>query len=284
MLGYTRQAYYDHHKHHVRQQYQEEIILQEVLKQRSLQSKVGTRKLLVMMQEFARGHKIDMGRDRLFTLLREHNLLVRKRKTRARTTFSKHMFRKYKNLIRGFTPQAPNQLWVSDITYIGTVDGFAYLSLVTDAYSRKIMGYCLSQTLEAAGSIQALQMALSDITAKGLIHHSDRGVQYCCNEYVQILKTNGIKISMSENGDPLENAIAERVNGILKMELLDDDYVHFNAAVASVEKSVMIYNKIRLHSSCDMLTPEIAHQRLGPLKKHWKNYYKKKEVITAVPD
>ena len=258
--------------------------MQEVLKQRSLQSKVGTRKLLVMMQAFARGHKIDMGRDRLFTLLRERNLLVRKRKTRARTTFSKHMFRKYKNLIRGFTPQAPNQLWVSDITYIGTVDGFAYLSLVTDAYSRKIMGYCLSQTLEAAGSIQALQMALSDITAKGLIHHSDRGVQYCCNEYVQILKTNGIKISMSENGDPLENAIAERVNGILKVELLNDDYVHFNAAVASVEKSVMIYNKIRLHSSCDMLTPEMAHQRAGPLKKHWKNYYKKKEVITAVPD
>jgi putative transposase len=279
LLGYTRQAFYGYQQHHLRQHYEDELIIQQVLKHRILQPKTGARKLLLMLTGFAREHQFELGRDRFFDLLREHGLLIRKRKRKAQTTFSKHMFRKHKNLIREFVPLAPNQLWVSDITYITTSKGFSYLSLVTDAYSRKIMGFCLYPTLNAMGSINALIMALgngSNLT--NLIHHSDRGVQYCCCDYVKILTDKTVRISMTENSDPLENAIAERVNGILKDELLKEKYVDFKEAKSSVAAAILIYNSLRLHSSCDMLTPDIAHQRKGPLKRHWKSYYKKKEV------
>lgn len=284
LLGYTRQAFYGYRQHWLQEVFEAEIIVQQVLKHRGLQPRIGTRKLLVMMQDFVKEHHIALGRDGLFNLLREHDLLIRKRKRKARTTFSKHWYKKYKNLIRSFESLAPNLLWVSDITYIVIADGFAYLSLITDAYSKKIMGFYLSKTLEATGSIKALQMALSNCTdTANLIHHSDRGVQYCSTDYVTILNDKSIKISMTENGDPLENAIAERVNGILKDELLQEKYIHFEEAQNSVAKSISIYNAIRPHSSCDMLTPQVAHQKQGVLKKHWKNYYKKKEVIMAAP-
>ena len=159
-----------------------------------------------------------------FSLLLDRGLLITKRKRRGCvTTFSRHRFIKYPNLIRDFIAIAPNQLWVSDITYIHLKDGFAYLSLITDAYSRKIVGFYLCRDLSAQGSLKALKMALTNNPDRiGLIHHSDRGVQYCCNEYVKMLSAkNKIKISMTENGDPLENAIAERVNGILKQEWLE---------------------------------------------------------------
>ncbi len=155
-----------------------------------------------------------------------------------------------------------NQLWVSDITYITLSDGFAYLSLITDAYSRKITGFSLHKTLEAAGSIKALKMALQTLPKEhDLIHHSDRGVQYCCNDYVKLLEKRNIKISMTENGDPLENAIAERVNGILKDELLEDTYAGFEAAEQAIAVAVSIYNHQRLHSSIDYLTPVEAHNK-----------------------
>jgi len=284
LLGYTRQAFYGYKQHWLREIFETEIIVQQVLKHRQWQPRIGTRKLIVMMQGFAKEHQINLGRDGLFDLLREHNLLIRKRRRKAQTTFSKHWYKKYKNLIRGFEPLAPNLLWVSDITYIVIADGFAYLSLITDAYSKKIMGFYLSKTLEATGSIKALQMALDNCKDTGnLIHHSDRGVQYCSTDYVKILNDKSIKISMTENGDPLENAIAERVNGILKDELLQEKYISFDEAQKSVAKSISIYNALRPHSSCDMLTPQMAHQKEGLLKKHWKNYYKKKEVIMAAP-
>lgn len=249
-----------------------------------MQGKVGARKLLLMMKDFASGHNIEVGRDRFFMLLREQGLLVRKFKRQPRTTMSQHMFRKYKNLTRGMSPSGPNQLWVSDITYICTANKFVYLSLVTDAYSRKIIGYCLSTTLEASGSVKALEMALDGVTIPvGLIHHSDRGFQYCCNEYVQLLLSKDIRISMTENGDPLENAIAERVNGILKTELLTEIYRDFDSAKRAVDAAIATYNSVRLHSSCDMLTPDVAHLGYGQLKRHWKSYYKKKEVNYQVP-
>ena len=276
LLGYSRQAYYDHQKHHCKQQYEEELVIQEVLRHRRLQGSVGTRKLLLMIKDFTQNHHIDLGRDRFFSLLREQGLLVRARKRKAVTTFSHHLYRKYKNLIRDYSPLAPNLLWVSDITYITTKTGFSYLSLITDAYSRKIVGHCLFPTLAAAGSVKALEMALlNNKTGSNLIHHSDRGIQYCCDDYVSRLNKMDIKISMTENGDPLENAIAERVNGILKTELLQDVYQDFNAAKEGVTAAIEIYNSVRLHSSCDMLTPEAAHLKSGPLKKHWKNYYRK---------
>lgn len=280
LLGYTRQAFYGYQKHRLIQHYQDELVIQEVLKHRILQPCVGARKLLIMMKDFAKEHQFDLGRDNFFNLLRAHTLLIRKRKRKAQTTFSKHRFWKYKNLINGLRPLSPNQLWVSDITYIGTADCFSYLSLVTDAYSRKIIGFYLSPTLEAIGPLKALEMAFNyagDIF--NLIHHSDRGVQYCCYEYVKILTGKNVLISMTENGDPLENAIAERINGILKEELLKVSYDDFNQAQIGVARAVLTYNSLRPHSSCDMLTPDVAHQREGELKRHWKSYYKKKEVL-----
>jgi len=285
LLGYTRQAFYGYHQHHQQEAFETELIVQEVVRHRRLQPRLGTRKLLVLLQDFVKEHHISMGRDALFDLLREHHLLIRKRKSRkAQTTFSKHWYRKYKSLIRDFEPLAPDLLWVSDITYIIVAGSFAYLSLVTDAYSRKVVGFYLYQTLEATGCIRALQMALNNCNdTTNLIHHSDRGVQYCSHDYVKLLEDHNIHISMTENGDPLENAIAERVNGILKGELLQEQYNSFEAAQKSVAISISVYNTLRPHSSCAMLTPQVAHQRQGLLKKHWKNYYKQKEVVMPAP-
>ncbi len=284
LLGYSRQAYYGKNNHHLQQVYEAELVLQQVLKHRQQQPKIGTRKLIVLMQDFAAQHQFSIGRDGLFDLLRAHGLLIRKRRRNVQTTFSRHRFHKYKNLIRGFEPLAANLLWVSDITYIVVADGHGYLSLVTDAYSRKIVGYYLSETLAASGSVKALQMALAGCEdVSKLIHHSDRGVQYCCNEYVNLLTAESINISMTENGDPLENAIAERVNGILKCELLQEKYSSFEQAENAIAKAGAIYNTLRPHSSCDMLTPMEAHKKSGVLKRRWKNYYKKKEVEMASP-
>jgi transposase InsO family protein len=282
LLGFTRQAYYGQQKYQHQQRYEADLVIQQVLKHRGPLERVGTRKLLLLLQQFVKDHDIKLGRDALFDLLRENNLLIRRRKRTVQTTFSKHRYHRYPNLIRQYEPLAPNLLWVSDITYIVLDEGFAYLSLITDAYSRKIVGFCLLESLEAIGSVKALKMALTGVSdCSNLIHHSDRGVQYCCHAYVDILKSKEVKISMTENGDPLENAIAERVNGILKDELLNHKYHDFKAAKLGVARAIPIYNSLRLHGSCDMLTPEMAHQRTGKLKKHWKNYYKKKEVIMA---
>lgn len=279
LLGYTRQAFYGYQQHHLKEAFESELIIQEVLKHRALQPRLGTRKLVILLQSFAKQHQIGLGRDGLFDLLRENNLLIRKRKRKAQTTFSKHWLKKYPNLIKQFIPLAANLLWVSDITYIVVGDGFAYLSLITDAYSRKIVGFYLNKTLEAMGSITALKMALSNCSdTSRLIHHSDRGVQYCSADYVKLLQDKSMQISMTENGDPLENAIAERINGILKEELLQVNYSCFTEAQKSVATAISIYNTLRPHSSCDMLTPNAAHQKEGELKRHWKNYYKKKEV------
>jgi transposase InsO family protein len=284
LLGYTRQAFYGQQQYRLQQSCEAELIIQQVQKHRLLQPRIGTRKLVVLLQSFVKQHNIKLGRDALFGLLGEHNLLIRRRKRKVQTTFSKHWYKKYPNLIKQYEPLAANLLWVSDITYIILKEGFAYLSLITDAYSRKIIGFYLSKTLEAIGCLNALQMAIDSCSDYSeLIHHSDRGVQYCSLNYVDLLKSNCIKISMTENGDPLENAIAERVNGILKEELLEQKYADFKTAQLCVVKAIIIYNALRPHSSCDMLTPQMAHLHTGLLKKHWKNYYKKKEVSMAAP-
>lgn len=260
------------------------MIVQQVLLHRSLQPRIGARKLLILLNGFMQQHQIVVGRDALFALLRNNGLLVRKRKPRVQTTFSKHRYKRYKNLIAEFEPLAPNRLWVSDITYLPVADSFAYLSLITDAYSRKIVGYQVSKTLQADGCVKALQMALAACKdTSQLIHHSDRGIQYCCNEYVALLQQHTIQVSMTQKGDPLENALAERVNGILKQELLQLSYPCFQTVEKGVAKAIGIYNSLRPHSSCDMLTPLEAHQKEGALKKHWKNYYKQKGVEMAGP-
>lgn len=284
LLGYSRQAFYKFVKHAEKEALQHDLILQEVLRIRKTLKRLGTRKLLFKMEEFMREHHIEIGRDAMFDLLATHKLLIRKRKRRVPvTTFSDHWMRKYPNLIVDFIPTAPNQLWVSDITYITLKDDFAYLSLIADAYSRKIVGFYLSETLSAEGRIKALQMALKNNPQLGrLIHHSDRGSQYCCADYVSILDKHFVKISMTQSGDPLENAIAERVNGILKDELLEKIYINYQEAKQAIAAAISIYNYQRPHSSIDMLTPIEAHLREGELKRRWKNYYsKKKEVVMS---
>lgn len=240
---------------------------------------MGTRKLLNEMQGFLASHRFQIGRDAMFNLLAERGLLVSKRKRRGFiTTLSKHRFKKYPNIIRDFIPIAPNQLWVSDITYIHLQSGFAYLSLITDAYSRKIVGFHLNKSLSAQGPLKALKMALSgNRDQNGLIHHSDRGVQYCCDAYVKLLQDKKIKISMTENGDPLENAIAERVNGILKQELLEEIFPTYVVAQKSIAIACSTYNHLRPHGSIDNLKPAEAHQKSGELKKRWKNYWQLKQ-------
>ena len=285
MLGFSRQAYYQNKKQIEKESLQYGILIDEVLEIRKTQKRLGCRKLIHKLEPFMAQHQIVIGRDAFFDLLSERNLLVRRRKRRKPiTTFSDHWMRKYPNLIEGIYPTAPNQLWVSDITYIVVGNGFAYLSLITDAYSRKIVGFYLSEDLSAEGCIRALEMALDNNPILGrLIHHSDRGSQYCCSDYVKILNDNFIKISMTQNGDPRENAIAERVNGILKDELLDKSHLNYKEAVRNVSIAISIYNHQRPHGSIDYLTPIEAHFRSGKLKRRWKNYYSKKKEMEIEP-
>lgn len=244
--------------------------------------KPGTRKLYDVLQPFMIEHGMKMGRDALFDMLAANRLLVRKRKRKIQTTYSNHWLRKYPNLIRDFIPKAINQLWVSDITYwkISTGDHL-YISLITDAYSRKIVGYHVAETMEAIQSIQALQMALAALDGAAvplqLTHHSDRGIQYCSGKYVKLLQDNHIRISMTENGDPLENAIAERVNGIIKEEYLNNYQTdNLQEATKQLKKAINLYNNGRPHMSISNLTPTQLHnnQKINH-KRLWKNYYKK---------
>jgi putative transposase len=274
LFGKTRQAYYKQKKETYKESINEDLVLTVVKKIRETQKRTGGRKLLEMVREKVDQEQL-MGRDAFFNLLRSHGLHVRKRKFRAVTTNSFHWLHKYPNLIRGLSPERPNHLWVSDITYISTDNGFLYLYLITDAYSRKIIGWHLSDNLGSDNAILALFMAISQLPANcgEIIHHSDRGIQYCSLKYVKILEAHGIKISMTENGDPYENAIAERVNGILKTEWLYDMTLHnYTESREAIEQIISIYNTERLHSSIEMLTPDQAHSRTGKLKRLWKSY------------
>jgi len=228
-----------------------------------------------MMQPFISSHDIHIGRDVFYELLRVNGFLIRRKRGGIRTTFSTHRFKKYADLAKGYKISRAEELWVSDITYIHLYNGFAYLSLVTDAYSRKIVGYCLSKELTAQGCIKALWMALNSRSGKApLMHHSDRGVQYGSAQYVRLLNDNGCTISMTQSGDPRDNAIAERVNGILKQELLARVYPEFTDSADAVKNAIAIYNQLRPHSSVDMLTPEKAHFKTGPIPRRWKGYFK----------
>jgi putative transposase len=284
LLGYSRQSYYQGISYIQQKAYEADIIIEEVLRYRKQIKRIGTRKMFGEMKSFLANHQFKIGRDAMFDLLAERKLLLTKRKRRGPvTTLSKHRFKKYPNIIRGFIPTAPNQLWVSDITYIHLTEGFAYLSLITDAYSRKIVGFCLSRDLSTRGPLHALKMALeANPHRDGLIHHSDRGVQYCCDEYVDLLNRHRIKISMTENGDPLENALAERVNGILKHELLEEEFADFETAQHEVAIACSTYNHLRPHGSIDNLKPAQAHQLTGTIKKRWTNYYLKRKEVEMV--
>lgn len=282
LFGISRQAYYQYNKYVTIYYLEQEIVLKEVIQIRSKHKCMGGRKLYTLLYSFMINHQIKMGRDAFFNLLSANKLLIKKRKTRIFTTQSSHWLRKYKNKIKNFTPTEANQLYVSDITYWKIGSGHVYVSLITDAFSHKVVGYNLAQTLEAVESIKALEMSLSNLKTKDykLIHHSDRGVQYCCGEYVKLLQDNNIEISMTENGDPLENAIAERINGILKGEYLECyDIETFEEAKKLLHAVINLYNDERPHMSIGNLTPNYVHDNNLITNKLWKNYYQKKEEM-----
>lgn len=261
MFGYTRQAYNKQQHSECGKEFTRDLILDIIQQERKLLPRIGTRKLYHLLHYKG----IQVGRDYLYRLLRENELLVKPSKRfYVRTTEASRRAALFKDLIAERKPTAPNQIWVSDITYIRLEEGFAYLSLITDAYSRKIVGYHLHPSLDTNGCLNALSKAMSSVEwsrLKGVIHHSDRGCQYCSHAYVKMLRTAGIKISVTQNGDPYENALAERVNGILKTEWINQEtYKDYSQACHRIEEIVLLYNNRRLHMSCNYQTPENVHQ------------------------
>jgi putative transposase len=286
LFDVTRQAFYEAQHYESKTSIAHLIILTLVKELRNDIPMLGTRKLLFMLIPELKKHGIKLGRDQLFNLLRFHGLLMRRRKRMIKTTDSHHWLKKYPNLIKEMVLSAGDQLWVSDITYIRTLQGFNYLSLITDAYSRKIMGYSLYETLAATGPTEALMMAIEKRQATSsfiLIHHSDRGVQYCSSDYVEILVKEKIAISMTQSGSPYENALAERVNGTIKNDFFPRKvYQNHKEAKKAISKIIQVYNEKRPHASIDYLTPQQAHLKQGTLNKRWKHYskyQKQKEVI-----
>lgn len=281
LFGVTRQAYYKQRQQNDKLGLQQELVLQMVEHLRTIPQwkRTGTDKLHRMLSPDFVKLGIKMGRVALNELLFENSLLVRKRRAKARTTDSYHHYNRYPNKIKDKLIDCPGMVWVSDITYLDATDRFAYLFLITDAYSRKIVGYSVRLTLEVSGALDAVQMAANQWVAienRGLIHHSDRGSQYCCHDYVDFLTGHKIDISMAAKGNPYENAIAERVNGIVKQMGLDRTFATFNEVEKAVVETIDIYNNQRLHKSIDNMTPSAAHCKTGEIKKCWKpkNYAK----------
>lgn len=257
MFGFSRQAYQKSRKATTQKFLYEGILLQAVRTIRRTQPRVGGRKLQRML--LIMGYQI--GRDQLFNLLRRYRLLIQPRKNYRKTTNSAHRFRKYRNLIKDKNPVRPNEIFVSDITYIDTLEGFSYLVLITDLYSRKIVGWDLSRSLAIEGSQRALKMALQTVgEPEKLIHHSDRGLQFCSPAYTNILDSKKVAISMTEENHVYENAIAERVNGILKTEfMLGEKLQSFQHAFNLTKQAIQTYNDQRLHTSLNYQTPAVTY-------------------------
>jgi len=286
-FGVTRQAYYQSKNRVLQGLIEQEILLDKIEDIRKDHKRLGGRKLFFKLEGFMTEHGIKMGRDAFFDLLRDNNLLIRQRKRYHITTNSNHWMKKYPNLIKDLQPLGANHVWVSDITYWKTKGGHYYISFITDAYSRKIVGYQVADTMEAVESVTALKMAIKTLRpgVTGLIHHSDRGSQYCSSAYVKTLKKSSIKISMTENGDPLENAIAERVNGIIKGEYLFDYEIKSLSKAKEVLKSVVkLYNEERPHLSLGNAVPSQVHDNNTDIeiKRLWKNYYQTHQVCETL--
>ena len=281
-MGHSSQAYHKHNKKALINQVNEKFILEQIDAIRKHQPRCGGRKLFIMLQPFFKEHNISMGRDKFFDVLKRNKLLVRRTKRSVHTTDSKHHFYRYPNLVKGFTPLKAHELWVADITYIPLKERFAYLFLITDAYSRKIVGFHVSDDMKVNSAVVALKKALAQKPPETIvIHHSDRGIQYCSTAYVNLLQQQHAMISMTNNGDPLENAIAERINGILKTELISSYYNDIDAASVHISRCITIYNYRRRHSSLNWQIPADVHMQKGPQIRRWKNYYqppKNKEV------
>jgi putative transposase len=237
-------------------------VVELVNKSRHYQPRIGGKKLYHLLRDDL--HQIDpgLGRDKFFDILRNKKLLVKRRKKYVYTTDSFHRFRVYKNALKHTSLTSPNQGWVSDITYLRVKGGFVYLFLITDAFSRKITGWYVSESLSIEGAIEALKMSIKQCgKTKDIIHHSDRGIQYCSNGYVALLKKHGMTISMTEENHCYENAVAERVNGILKDEfMLDAEFADKAIATKAIKEAIQSYNNRRPHWSLQLSTPQQVHE------------------------
>lgn len=261
-FGLKRDAYYKYgHRAEKRLEIERKVV-QIVKQRRKSLPREGTRKLVKALAPDFKQANLKVGRDTLFNILRKHNMLIHRKRYSCRTTNSLHRFYRYGNIIKNMPITEPNQVWASDITYIRTIKGFCYLALITDMHSRKIVGHDLSDSLELKGCVRALQKALKQSGKRSpLVHHSDRGIQYCSNVYTNILIQNNIGISMTEENHCYENALAERVNGILKDEFyLDQTFAGIAEAKRAAKNAIELYNTIRLHLSLNFKTPETVYK------------------------
>jgi transposase InsO family protein len=250
----------DAQKHQLKQQ----VVKALVDQQRKILPRIGTRKLYYLIQEELKLKAIKFGRDKLFSLMRQYQLLIQPKRRYIQTTMSKHWMRKWPNLLKEINAQRPNEVWVSDITYLKTEQGNCYLNMVTDLYSRKIVGYAVAPNMETQSMIEALKMANKQRLNKDrkVIHHSDRGLQYCSNEYREYTSVNNIQLSMTEQSDPYENALAERMNRTLKEEFGLDKIIKNRSLVHQlVEESISLYNTKRPHLALMMKTPDEVHSK-----------------------
>ena len=262
LFGIDRQVYYRKIKRRFNKQHKARLVVNMVLEIRQQMPRIGAKKLYHLLNQDLRILKI--GRDKFIAILRANHLLIIPKRSYHITTDSHHRFRKHSNQILDLEITKPEQVWVSDITYIGKREKPCYLSLITDVYSKKIVGYNVSDNLNTESSLEALKLAIKQRKNKDLvlIHHSDRGLQYCANEYQKILRKNKIKPSMTQNSDPYENAVAERINGILKQEFNIDKYNKDLPIMKQIIKEVIqVYNQKRPHYSNHMLTPNQMHQQ-----------------------
>ena len=261
IFGVTRDAWYKQQYRENNKKEKEKQVVRIVQDRRNILPFEGLRKLYLSILPELTQNNIKLGRDALWKILQFNDLLVKRRKKYVRTTNSNHAFYRYNNLINEMIPEKPNQIWVSDITYIATRQGFLYLALITDAYSRKIIGYDISDSLEMIGAERALKMALKQRKNKiGTIHHSDHGIQYCSYKYVKILERNKVKVSMGKIGNCYENALAERINGILKEEFrLDTKFKTKKNAIKAVAQAICLYNTERRHMKLNYNTPEYIY-------------------------
>jgi len=280
LVGRTRQAFYEDRNRAERTRFEDAIILDLVRTERRIAKRVGSKKLHLILKDNLIAHGIKIGRDKFLEVLRANDLLVKRRRKYVTTTMSRHRFRKYPNLAKDLQIGGSEELWVSDITYLSVEQGHCYLILITDAYSRKVVGYNFGRRMDTAFCIVALEQAIAArrFLQRKLMHHSDRGIQYCSNDYVKCLNNKDIAISMTENSDPLENPLAERMNRIFKDSFaLDKDFKSFEKTKQTIDMAIEYYNNRLPHSSLDMMTPNEAYNKTGELKKHWKWYWKEKQ-------
>jgi len=283
LFGVNRQVYYRNIKNIKRRKSRAVQVIELVESVRLQMPKIGTRKLYFLLEDELKQLKV--GRDMLFRILKANHMLIIPKRRYHITTNSHHRFRKHKNLIENVVPEKPEQIWVSDITYVGNRQNPMYLAIVTDAYSKQIMGHDLSNSLDVSGSLRALKMAVKNRKYKNNVvtHHSDRGLQYCSNEYQRLLKRSKLNCSMTESYDPYANAVAERVNGILKGEFIGYKNNHsLNIMKKIVDDSIDIYNEQRPHFSCYYKTPKQMHQQNVIKIKTYKNKYPSKHVFTGI--